>query len=268
MTLVSRMVHNLEMRRIGHFVAELVLIVAGILIALAIDGWVGDRHDRRTEDMYLELLARDVAKQQEEAARQHLFESELVSDGAQAYALLTTADPAAHAREIGRLLTALSGRRTINIESATYDQMVSSGHLQLIRDPELRDRIVRHFASMVRYGLIIGKNNQDLVDDIYAPFLMRQGISATYDGVGPERMLTRAAAIQRAALGPDFETPIDAVLTRPADAASWDDIRRNVLFRMRIAAVGQSLAESIGQEAEGIARAIDTGVAGGTAAVP
>ena len=43
---------------------ELLLLVVGILIALAIDGWMQDRQDARKERLYLERLVRDFAKAQ------------------------------------------------------------------------------------------------------------------------------------------------------------------------------------------------------------
>ena len=47
-------------RRWVSLLAELVLIVTGILIALAIDGWVQDRKDRESETAYLELLRDEI----------------------------------------------------------------------------------------------------------------------------------------------------------------------------------------------------------------
>ena len=46
-------------------------------------------------------------------------------------------------------------------------------------------------------------------------------------------------------LGPDYEVLPDMVLSRPPEAESWSDIRRNVIYRMRVASVGQAKAEDI-----------------------
>ncbi len=46
-------------------------------------------------------------------------------------------------------------------------------------------------------------------------------------------------------LGPEYEVLPDTVLSRPPEAESWSDIRRNVIYRMRVAAVGQAKAEDI-----------------------
>ena len=226
-------------------ILELVILVVGIYIGLQVDDWVSEREDRQTETVYLKLLARDVAELQQQVEAQHAFERDKVDVAAQAYELLTSDDPSAHQIELSELLTSLSGRRTLSLASVTYEQMVSSGHLQLIRDPKLRDKLARHFALMKRDETIIGKNNQDLIDDIYGPFLLQAGISLRYGRHDTELTLNRGAAIMAERLGPDYEPLADGVLSRPPEAESWGDIRRNVIFRMRIATVGQAKCEDI-----------------------
>ena len=68
--------------------------------------------------------------------------------------------------------------------------------------------------------------------------------------------LNRGTAIAYERLGPAFSLPEDRVLSEPAESDSWNDIRRNVLFRIRIAAAGQALAESTVDEINDIATAI------------
>lgn len=105
--------------------------------------------------------------------------------------------------------------------------------------------LVRHFAQMKRDEAIISKNNQDLIDDIYAPFLLQAGISLRYGRKETEASLNRSTAIMAERLGLDYEPLPDDVLSRPPEAESWSDIRRNVIFRMRIASVGQAKSEII-----------------------
>ena len=57
----------------------------------------------------------------------------------------------------------------------------------------------------------------------------------------------------REQLGPDFTSPPDEVLGRTADADSWGMIRRNVILRLRVASVGQALAEGIKADMQEIA---------------
>lgn len=134
--------------------------------------------------------------------------------------------------------------------------MVSSGHLQLIRNGQLRDKLVRYFDQMERLERIVEKNNRDLMDYVYVPFLMRAGITAQSRARESTANLNRAAAILDENLGPNTVYPQDRVLAEPPDADSWNDIRRNVLFRIRIAATGQALAEGTVDQINDMATAI------------
>ena len=233
-------------------------MIAGVLGALAVDGWISNSHDRKTESIYLELLARDIEGIRHQADLQIEFEKEKIGIAARAYAALATSDPRTKRTEIGSSLAMLVGRRTLGLSSATYDQMVSSGHLQLIRNHQLRNKIVRFFATMERYERITENNNRELIDSVFVPFVMNAGISALQP---PEIMqvtttLNRATAIVYERLGPTFSLPKDRALLEPAESDSWNHIRRNVLFRIRVAAAGQALAESTVDDTNDIAAAI------------
>lgn len=243
--IVNRLAQGLRRQDWFTAILEIVILVIGIYIGLQVDDWVSERQDRKAEKTYLEQLVRDVAELQQQVIDQSVFEIDKVHRAARVIELLSTEDPAQHAAELGPLLTTLSSRRTISLSSATYEQMVSSGHLQLIRNVDLRDRVVRHFAQMKRDEAIISKNNQDLVDDIYGPFLLQIGISPRFDFMGPEAVINRGTQILSEQLGTDYRIPPDEVLQRPPGAESWNAIRRQVIFRMRIAAVGQAKCEDI-----------------------
>lgn len=134
--------------------------------------------------------------------------------------------------------------------------MVSSGHLQLIRNEALRDKLVRYFDQMERLERIAEKNNRDLMDYVYIPFLMRAGITVQSRARESAANLNRAAEILHASLGPNTVYPEDRVLSQPPDADSWNDIRCNVLFRTRMAAVGQALAKQIIVDSDSMAAAV------------
>lgn len=131
-------------------------------------------------------------------------------------------------------------------------------HLQLIRNHELRNRIVRFIAAMERNERITNNNNRELIDSVFTPFVMRLGISALQSPQTMQLTATqnRAAAIVYEHLGPEFSLPQDRVLSEPSESDSWNDIRRNVLFRMRIAAIGQALGERTMDEINDIAMAV------------
>jgi hypothetical protein len=213
--------------------AELILIVAGILIALYIDGRVQDRQDRDSEATYLALLREDLA---------------LIEDMLEEYVRFET-DNATTARDV---YVAVSGE----VLSATPDE---SRHM-LIRNQALRNAILRHFATIERAEAIIEKNNSAIIDAIYYRFLLDTGITPVWRSslipdiaVANERMMEL--------LGPERTYPRDDVLTRPAGSRSWDDIRRHVLLRMRVASVGAIIGERMIEETRVLYQDIETELA-------
>ena len=243
MTLTSRITDSLLNRRLLFFAAELILIVAGVLIALAIDQWVSDARDRQTEELYLQLLARDLDEISQRLDDQLVFEQGMVDTSARAYAALSAADPRVNKDEIGRLLGSLGTRKTLSLTSATYNEMVDSGQLQLIESSDLRDSLIRYFTRMELVERITDKNNAMFVDDIYNAFLVRAGITVRISRAEYITALSRAGEILTQQFGTDVVYPEDRVLSQAMDSDSWNDIRRNLILRARIAAVGQANSE-------------------------
>jgi hypothetical protein len=256
LTPIGRLTDSIIERRMGRFVAELVLIVAGILIALAIDGWVSAAQDRKTEQAYLEFLIRDVGMIRDRARAQIEFEINQVATAAQAFEVLSLPEPASKKTVLEQTLGRLSTRQTLILNSATYDQIVNSGDLQLIRNPLLRDELVRYFDRMERYERITEKNNRDLIDYVYIPFIMRAGISVRSETSSLIATVNRANEVLAEQLGADLAYAEDRVLSAPPDADSWNDIRRNVFLRARISAVGLAIAEAILAESDKVAAAL------------
>ena len=243
MTLTSRITDSLLNRRLLFFAAELILVVAGVLIALAIDEWVNDARERRTETLYLQLLARDLDEISQRLDDQLVFEQGMVDTSARAYAALSAADPRVNKEEIGRLLGSLGTRKTLSLTSATYNEMVDSGQLQLIENSGLRDSLIRYFTRMELIERIADKNNAMFVDDIYNAFLVRAGITVRISRAEYITALSRAGEILTQQFGADVVYPEDRVLLQAMDSDSWNDIRRNLILRARIAAVGQANSE-------------------------
>ena len=233
----------LERRWITLF-AELVLIVAGILIALYIDGRVQDRKERDAETTYLELLRDDLALIEAEVAEYVKFEKSVIATGKSFLEAISTADRPGQARSLQGMLGEMSIRRTLSIVSAAYADLTSTGNLQLIRNPDLRRQLIRYFADVERSELIVEKNSREYVDGIFVHFLMDAGVTINVDQ-SVLLPVAQTSEVLLATLGPDFAWPQDVVLQQSRRATSWDDFRRQVLFRMRIATGGQLIGERV-----------------------
>lgn len=239
-----RVTTSLLERRWTTLFAELVLIVAGILIALYIDGWAQDRQDRDREATYLRLLSDDLALIEAEIAQSVEFENSVLTTGKAFLDAISMMDSAADHRPLNGMLGEMSVRRTLSVVSAAYEDLTSTGNIQLIRNPDLRRQIVRYFANVERLELIVEKNSKQYVDEIFVHFLMSVGVSINVDQ--SVLMPVRGASIVLdELLGPDFAWPRDVILEQPPRSSTWDDFRRHVLYRMRIAAGGRAIGERL-----------------------
>jgi hypothetical protein len=236
-TPLGRTAQSLLWRRWPEFFIEFVLIIVGILTALAIDGWVQDRKDRSAELTYLELLSGDLIEIEDQLQRYVDFESDNLATSA---ALFHALGPSSKDRDPDRLradLARLSARRTLQIESVTFTDLQSTGNLQIISNRDLRRRIVRYFSQTERRELIIEKNNTAFVDNLYLPFLFEAGITNSF--TAPDELsLVEAEGHLLEALGDDVSWPRDETLFEPPDAPSWVDLRRHVIFRAKVASLG------------------------------
>jgi hypothetical protein len=154
-------------------VLELALLIIGILIALAVDGWIDDRRDERAERRYLELLQRDLDSNLEVLAEVLDFDERQAAGAAMAYrALRASAVPAQDQEAVAVALHQLTSRRTLRLARATYTDLLSTGNLRLIRNASLRDRIVDFYERAERTLAIRDRNNQMFVDQMYMPYLL------------------------------------------------------------------------------------------------
>ena len=231
-------------RRWLTLLAELVLIVAGILIALYIDGWAEDRRDRDLETAYLELLRDDLGQIEDEVVQFVEFERDILATGKMLLDAISAENLPGDETALQAMLAKLTVRRTLRIVSDAYTDMISTGNLQLIHDPELRGRIIRYFFATERAELIAEKNSKAFVDEIFLLFVMDQGITIRH-GDSSLGAVNAATELLSEALGPEFAWPRDEILAKPPRSRSWDDIRRQVLFRMRIAATSAALGSQV-----------------------
>lgn len=246
LTATNRLGSSFLRRRWPEFTVEFILIIVGILTALTIDGMAQDRKDRETETTYLELLRDDLVLIEAELAQFVEFEKSMLATGKTFLDAISSADPSGGDRPLAGMLAEMSVRRTLRVDSAAYTDLTSTGNLQLIRDQDLRRELVRYFADTERSELIAEKNSKEYVDGIFVPFVMDSGVAINVDQSVLDP-ITRATAVLQDTLGPEFSWPRDVVLQQPPDSPSWDDFRRQVLFRMRNAAAGKGIGESVNE---------------------
>ena len=164
--------------RWGQVILELALLIAGILIALAVDGWMDDRRDMRTERNYLELLVRDLDRDLDMLAEYTAFEERQVEDGIRAYRALRAGASPEEREAVAASLSNLMSRRTLRITRPTYTDLISTGNLRLIRNARLRDSVTDLYERNERLLAIRDRNNLVFVDQQFLQFIMDNGLIA------------------------------------------------------------------------------------------
>jgi hypothetical protein len=243
MSPLPRLAAALRGERWWQVALELALLVGGILIALAVDGWMDDRRDARLEREYLGRLERDLAQSLETMDGFVTFERQQTADGVLAYRGLRGVP------EIGRepvavALSHLANRRTLRLQGATYRDLLSTGNLRLIRNPELRDAIVRLYEEADRTMTVVDRNNQVLVDQAYGLPLLDSGLVAPRFSTNIPAIAGQLQSLQ-ASIGLPPDPTADRLWQLPADAPERTGLANRVLRRTIVSTTTLSQVETL-----------------------
>lgn len=255
---------------VGRAAAEFALIVTGILLALWIDGWVESRREAALERHYLGLLVRDLDATVAGLDRFVALNTAVRAAGIDAYRMLHEDPAELDADLLASKLYATAQRITPRLPRAAYTELLSSGGLRLIRDPDLRDAVMQFYEESERLFTVLEKNatgavdgtmNQKLFDEglVYPPFANM--------GEAYERILVEdpgPGILEE--LGPEFRPEPHLLTSLPRNAPQWASLRTSVfkairaadsavqvgggLIRANAVALRGRLAESLGPEPE------------------
>jgi len=120
------------------FFAEAAAIVVSILVAFWIDAWWEERAQRAAELEYLVALREDVAATQEMIGERIIYVGERFSSVNQVLEAVSAIDAQSVPDSISKMLGDVYGVRGFTPVIATYQDMVNSGNLRIIRDKRLR----------------------------------------------------------------------------------------------------------------------------------
>lgn len=230
MATVRRFADALRSAQWGRVLLELALIVVGILIALAVDSWIDDRRDARTERQYLEQLTHDLDRDLDVLEEALRFEQRQVENSALAYRALRQGVAPEEREAVASALGSLTARRTLRLGRATYTDLLSTGNLRLIRNASLRDRIIRLYENNERAQLIRDRNNQEFVDRMYMTYLLDHGYVAPRQTRDlPTITQNDEAFAQRAAV--PLTTDDDPLWRLPPTAPDWGILAGRLWYR-------------------------------------
>lgn len=133
---------------------ELVVVVAGILLALQVDQWASERAERQRENTYLWRLAGDLEAEQQGVRDAQQF----AHNRLEAVALLEdmvdgkigNVDP----QRVPWAVETASWRSFPKTTAYVVSELRTSGQLGIIRSVELRKRLADHYAQIEHFGRV------------------------------------------------------------------------------------------------------------------
>ena len=161
--------------RLRWFAAEFLIVVTGILVALALNAWFQGRQDEERATNYLKRIDRDLDLMIRDANFAAAYERRQTADGLYAYSVLSHVSTADERQRASLALAHLLVRRTLPVHDGTYRDLISTGDMRLVSD-QLRDELVDYYDEADRIVGVITKNNQVLVDELFVGTMLGRGL--------------------------------------------------------------------------------------------
>lgn len=127
------------------FLAELIVIIAGVLIALGIDEWRGNLEDAALEKQYLRQLIADLRSTEEQLANANSGNAPFEKAANELLAAFEIKDRP-NLEVVRRMLSEMALLEGPVPQISTAESMVSAGDLGLVNDPSVRAQITRYLS--------------------------------------------------------------------------------------------------------------------------
>jgi hypothetical protein len=158
-------------------IGEIVLVVIGILIALAVAEWNNSRHSRKTEIRLLKELHKGLGQDfntiNEELEKINICIASII----ELDSLLNLNVPKAD-EHLYELFGNVYGMRNLNLNKALYEDLKSTG-FGIIKDEKLRSQIINVFEN--NYKSIEGfKQIEVFVNEVNRPYYLTNFVSLEF----------------------------------------------------------------------------------------
>ena len=154
---------------------ELAIVVAGILIAVQVNNWAGERSDRKIEHAALERLLGEFENTIEELDHTIAYNDRLIGLQRQGVSAATgQSEVPAHDLPLRIGINTISFSPPLSTPRTTYDELTSAGQMQLIRSRDIREQIARFYGFLDEFQQRSQRGNND---DFFARYLKH----VTYD---------------------------------------------------------------------------------------
>ncbi|MCZ4408209.1 DUF6090 family protein [Cryomorphaceae bacterium 1068] len=149
-------------------IGEIVLVVIGILIALQISTWSRTRQESDKVKSYLRNIEADLNQQLAYIDIQLEFEYNCDSLAKSLLARYRKEQALAIDSVSSGQLYNLTIRNTFTKADPTYQDLISTGNIGLIKDELLRNEILNYYLELERFETIMMINNTLYVDEMFA----------------------------------------------------------------------------------------------------
>jgi len=136
---------NLDWR---YGITELLIVVVGVLIALAADGWLQRVQDRALERDYVERLTRDLQLDTAELGMIIRLTESRARFGETVLSAIDTGNRSVSASDFLRAVEYANYFSYPIYAKATIDDLSSTGNLRLIRSTDVKDALSRYYAEI------------------------------------------------------------------------------------------------------------------------
>jgi hypothetical protein len=143
-----------------YVVAETVIVAIGVAMALTVDAWWDERSDRAAESVYLQGLRKEFT------ATAFDLEEEINSSEESIVAIdellnFMASEPVEAPSEVLKRISTALQTSILRPLTATYDDLVTSGNIGILRSDALRNALAEWHAQL--------ENHRRLEDHILAP---------------------------------------------------------------------------------------------------
>jgi hypothetical protein len=190
-------------------VTEFVVIVLGVLAALAVDEWRNEREDRTTESEYLARIRADIQSDVDNFKRlERVFQIKVstITD------LKDHPDSDIFSQDQTKLLHGLIRSVYVALpdsRSTTFDELTSTGRLALIENVEHRDALSQYYSGFEHISAILFEpvgNYRRLLYETFRPDLLLRSRSMGNSG----EVMDLRSDLERLLAHPDFLSAANA----------------------------------------------------------
>jgi len=189
-------------------IGEIVLVVIGILIALQINNWNENRKDKDIENRYITNILSDLKDQNTSIDIQLESEKDYFNAAGQIIKSYQENGNLLVDSTFYRLATKITERKTFVITDPTYTDLISSGNINILKNINIKNKLIKYYQELERIEKIIQNNNSLLVDQNYIPVYNKNGY--IFDSL-IEKTLNEAAKLNENIIIPKYDSRLEEI---------------------------------------------------------